>query len=78
MTLSDFGICLEIFGFIILIFTSNRVDPTKSYLMAKKGPEDKFEKFREKIIPFSYVHLLFIFGIILLIIGLVLQLSHFD
>ncbi len=77
MTMSDYGISLEIIGFILLLFSGNR-NPTSAHLVSNRHKEDPFDTLRSKIIPDKFVHYALIFGIVSIIIGLILQLSNFN
>ena len=76
MNFSDIGIICEIGGFVLLLFTASRLANDKVLTLGKI--KNKFDKFSEYIIKEKYVYTLFIFGIILVIFGLILQFSFFD
>lgn len=86
MALQDSGITLEIMGFVLLLLTSNRLDwrtPRYNEFQPDHGeiiviPKSNFDRFREKIIPFRYVNLIFIIGIGYVVTGLMLQYSNFN
>ncbi len=72
--MSDFGIALEIFGFIFILLAGGR-NPTASHIVREDHIESKFDEFRKKIIPDEFVYKYLILGIGLVIFGLILQLS---
>jgi hypothetical protein len=76
MVVYDFGIILEIIGFILLLLVSGR-NPTGGYILLENHKDSPFDLMRERIIPNQYVYLALIIGIGLVISGLVLQLSFF-
>lgn len=74
MILIDIGIFLQIIGFVLLLFVGNR-NPTGAHLLLESHKDDPFDLFRERIIPDKYVHTGLIISIIIIVVGLVLQLS---
>ena len=76
MFLNDAGIWLEIFGFILLLLTASR-NPSQGVMLLNVHKESPFDTFRKKIISDEYVYWGLGFGIGLVILGLIFQLSHF-
>jgi hypothetical protein len=75
--ISDIGISLEIVGFVLLLFVGNR-NPTAHHIVLNEHKEDYFDLFRQRIISDKYVHAGLIIGIVVIVVGLVLQLSPFN
>jgi len=73
----DIGILLEIFGFIFLLLVGGR-NPTASHRVLEGHKESKFDVFRQKIIPDEFVYKYLIFGIGLVVLGLILQFSFLN
>jgi len=77
ISISDYGIILEMFGFIIILLVGGR-NPKRSYLALEEHEDDRFDQIREKIIPDKLIHMFLIIGIGAIIIGLSFQLSYFS
>lgn len=76
ITPSDYGIILEISGFIILLVVSGR-NPNAVNRVTTEHKKSKFDKIRERIIPNNLVNMFLIIGISAVIIGLSFQFSFF-
>ena len=74
--ISDYGIILEMFGFLILLLVVGR-NPNASYRVTEGHKEAAFDRIREKIIPNKIVNMSLIIGIAAIIIGLSFQFSYF-
>lgn len=74
--ISDYGIILEMFGFLILLLVAGR-NPNASYRVTEGHKESVFDRIREKIIPNKIVNMSLIIGIAAIIIGLSFQFSYF-
>lgn len=74
--ISDYGIILEMFGFLILLLVAGR-NPNASYRVTGGHKEAVFDRIREKIIPNKIVNMFLIIGIAAIIIGLSFQFSYF-
>ena len=74
--ISDYGIILEIFGFLLLLLVSGR-NPNASYRVSSEHKESFFNRIREKIIPNKTVNMFLIIGITAIILGLSFQLTYF-
>ena len=77
MLMADYGIVIEIIGFILLLLTTGR-NPHGSFIVSEQHKESKFDTFREKIIKNDYVYSWFIVGVIFVITGLILQFSFYN
>ncbi len=77
MMISDYGIVLEIAGFALLLFSGNR-NPSAGAILWNSHKEDPFDVFRSKILPDKWVHQGLVTGIVIVIIGLILQISNFN
>ena len=75
--LSDYGIALEIVGFIIILLVSGR-NPKGAFRVLEQHKESEFNKIRERIIPDRFVNMFLIIGIGAIIIGLSFQLTYFN
>lgn len=75
--LSDYGIALEIMGFIIILLVSGR-NPKSAFRVLEGHKESGFDKIRERIIPDRFVNMSLIIGIAAIIIGLSFQLTYFN
>lgn len=74
MYFSDFGIILEIIGFIFLSLTAGR--NTKGSLMAfEDHEEDILTKIRNRIVPVKFVISIFSLGFVFILVGLFFQFS---
>ena len=74
--ISDYGIILEMFGFLILLLVAGR-NPNALYRVSVGHKEAVFDRIREKIIPNKIVNMSLIIGIAGIIIGLSFQFSYF-
>jgi len=72
--ISNFGIILEMFGFIIMLLVAGR-NPNASYRVLEGHKKAVFDRIREKIIPDKIVNMFLIIGIAAIIIGLSFQFS---
>lgn len=77
MTISDYGIILEIFGFVLLFLTANR-NPNASVRVTHDHKEHIIDKFRFKIWPDRLVLFGFVLGFSAVILGLIFQFSYFN
>lgn len=77
MTPSDYGIFLEIVGFVLLLFVSGR-NPTGGHVLLESHKDSPFDLWRERIIPNRLVYLVLIIGIGFVIGGLIFQLSSLN
>ena len=75
--LADYGIVLEIFGFILILLVSGR-NPKASFRVLEGHKELEFNKIRERIIPDRFVNMFLIIGIGVIIMGLSFQLTYFN
>jgi hypothetical protein len=73
--ISDWGIILEIIGFVVLLLIGGRM--VFGQVAVEYIAETKFDSIRRKIIPDKYVNKSMPIGIGLVIAGLILQLSPF-
>lgn len=74
LTPSDYGIILEMIGFVLLLLTSGR-NPNAQYRVTEDHKQSKFDMIRERLIPNKIVTLFLIIGISAIIIGLSFQFS---
>jgi len=72
--INDVGIVLEIIGFIIILLVGGR-NPGQSYMAMENHKVYAFDIWRKKVIPDPYVYKSLIFGIGLVILGLIMQFS---
>lgn len=77
ITSSDYGIVLEMIGFVILLLVSGR-NPKASFRVTVEHSEATFDKIREKIIPNKMVNMFLIIGIAAIVLGLSFQFSYFN
>ena len=77
ISMSDFGIVAEIIGFVLLLLVGNR-NPTSGHLVLNSHKEDIFDIIRKKMIPDKLVHFVLIISIVIVVIGLIFQLSYFN
>lgn len=77
MIVNDLGISLEIVGFVILLLVSGR-NPTSGHLLLESHKDAPFDIWRERMIPNKYVNISLIIGIIIVIVGLILQFSFLN
>ena len=75
--MQDYGIYLEIFGFIMLLLTTGR-NPHEDDLVNERFGKSSFDLFRAKIIPNRLVYFSLITGIGAIVLGLYFQLSIFN
>jgi hypothetical protein len=75
--LQDYGIYLEIIGFIILLLVTGR-NPEGKYMVMEGHKELGFDKFRSKVIPDCCLPIFLVFGISAIIVGLLFQLNFFN
>lgn len=77
ISMSDVGIWAEIIGFVLLLLVGNR-SPGIRHLTMENSEPLKFDIFREKIIPDKYVSFFLSFSIVVVISGLIFQLTYFN
>lgn len=77
ISMSDVGICAEIIGFVLLLFVGNRSLGVRNLTLEHSKPNN-VDTFREKIIPDKYVNFLLTFSIVIVIVGLIFQMSYFN
>ncbi len=77
MEMQDYGIYLEIFGFIILLLVSGR-NPKSGHLLLETHEDSSFDIIRGKIIPDRLVSMFLIIGIGAIVLGLLFQLTNFN
>lgn len=73
----DFGIVLQIIGFLILVFVSGR-NPNSAFLLLESHKEWAFDLLRKRLIPDKYIERLFYSAIIMVVLGLILQFSFLN
>ena len=81
MSFSDFGIVLQIIGFLLLLFIIDRVPTGGGSALIQTGSSTsphKFHVIKRKIIPDKYITVGLVFGIGFIFCGLIFQLSYFD
>jgi len=76
--IADYGIYLEMFGFLLLLLVANRSSVKIKVLAISTPKRDRIEKIREKIIPDRFISVVFLFGVCGIITGLVFQLEYFN
>jgi len=74
MELSNFGICLEIIGFVLLSLTAGR-NTKESTIAYEDHDEDLLTKIRNRLVPNKIVIPIFLFGFGFIVAGLLLQLK---
>jgi hypothetical protein len=67
----NFGIILQIIGFVVLLLVSGR-NPTSSVLLMENHKDSPFDIERKRIIPDKYVHVSLYSAITIVICGLIL------
>lgn len=77
MLMGDYGIILEMLGFIILLLVSGR-NPKERTIVAEDHEVSEFDNIRQKIIPDKVVNMFLIIGIAMIICGLSFQFSYFN
>lgn len=75
--ISNYGIILEMFGFVILLLVGGR-NPNASYRVTDGHKEAMFDSVRAKIIPNKVVNMFLIIGIGSIIMGLAFQFSWLE
>ena len=76
MAFSDVVILMEMLGFVLVILTGGR-NPKSGVLLLNVHEESRFNIIRKKIIPDKYVTVLFYYGVVMVILGFILQLDIF-